>query len=530
MVGTTYDVVVIGAGMTGAGVAVDAASRGLKVALIDSGDIASGTSSKSSKMVHGGLRYLQQKEFRLVYENLRERQRLLENAPFLVRPLPFMVPLFGKDGIVSKAVVKGYSTALRLYDLSGGWRIGERHRRISRSEALAHLPTLRSEHLVAGFVYLDARGDDARVALTLAKTAALDFGADVVTYLAAIDITHGPDGRADGVICRDRIDGSELTLGARVVVNATGVWADEVFAMAEHTTTHRITPAKGVHVSVPRHRLPADVAAVLNVPGDHRSIFVMPFEEAPYTFIGTTDTAYDGDLDEPYCTPEDVAYLLAAVNASTSSALSTSDVTGVWAGLRPLLAPQKGKALKERTSDLSRRHQVTDTHDGVIHITGGKWTTYRQMAEDAVNALRPYVTDLKRVRTKNLRLHGTGDWRPASTFETHLYRRFGDDALTLVEMVRSDPSLAETAIEGQPYAGVEFVFSARYEMATSLVDLLTRRTRAHLHDARATLAASPAIARLVAAELGWDDGEIDRQVHAYQALVDLEFSAAGLAL
>jgi glycerol-3-phosphate dehydrogenase len=147
-----------------------------------------------------------------------------------------------------------------------------------------------------------------------------------------------------------------------------------------------------------------------------------------------------------------------------------------------------------------------------------------------VNALRPYVTDLKRVRTKNLRLHGTGDWRPASTFETHLYRRFGDDALTLVEMVRSDPSLAETAIEGQPYAGVEFVFSARYEMATSLVDLLTRRTRAHLHDARSTLAASPAIARLVAAELGWDDGEIDRQVHAYQALVDLEFSAAGLAL
>src|ERR1700684_352593 len=195
-----FDVVVIGAGMTGAGVALDAASRGLRVALIDSGDVASGTSSKSSKMVHGGLRYLQQREFRLVYENLRERQRLLENAPFLIRPLPFLVPLFGRNGVASKALVKGYSTALRIYDLSGGWRIGRRHRKITREQALAHLPTLNTDRLVAGFLYYDARGDDARVALALAKTAALDFGADVATYVRCVEILPDPTGRVHAAV------------------------------------------------------------------------------------------------------------------------------------------------------------------------------------------------------------------------------------------------------------------------------------------------------------------------------------------
>ena len=530
MTHATYDVVVIGAGMTGAGVAVDAASRGLKVALVDAGDVASGTSSKSSKMVHGGLRYLQQREFRLVYENLRERQRLLENVPFLVRPLPFLVPLFGRNGVVAKAVVKGYSTALRLYELSGGWRIGQRHRRITQNEALVHLPTLNAEHLVAGFIYFDARGDDARVALALAKTAAIDFGAHVANYVRAVDIAHGPDGRVIGVLCRDEIGSTSFTLATSAVVNATGVWADEVFSMAEHQSTPRITPAKGVHLSVPRARLPADIAAILNVAGDRRTIFVVPFEDAPYTYIGTTDTAYSGSLDRPYCTPVDVAYLLDAVNASTSSRLTTDDVTGVWAGLRPLLAPAKGKELKERTADLSRRHQVTDSKDGVIHVTGGKWTTYRQMAEDAVDALAPYVTDLKRVRTKSLRLHGVSDWRPATELETYLYQRFGSETLTLLEMIAHDASLAQRPIASQPYLAAEFVFAVRHEMATSLVDLLTRRTRAHLHDARCTVAAADAVARLVAPEFGWSDDEVDRQVLLYVGLAQREFDLAGLSL
>jgi glycerol-3-phosphate dehydrogenase len=529
MAHTTYDVVVVGAGMTGAGVALDAASRGLRVALIDSGDIASGTSSKSSKMVHGGLRYLQQKEFRLVYENLRERQRLLDNAPFLVRPLPFLVPLFGRDGVASKALVKGYATALRLYELSGGWRIGRRHRKITRDQALEYLPTLNTDRLVAGFLYFDARGDDARVALALAKTAALDFDVDVATYVRCVDIRH--DGRrVDAVLCHDLDADRRFTIATKSVVNATGVWADEVFTMAEHAPSRRITPAKGIHLSVARHRLPAEVAAVLNVPGDRRSIFVVPFEGAAFTYIGTTDTAYDGELEEPNCTPEDVAYLLGAVNAATSSHLTAADVTGVWAGLRPLLAPVDGHALKERTADLSRRHQVTDSRDGVIHITGGKWTTYRQMAEDAVDALSPYVDKLPSARTKHLRFHGVGPWRPTTPRETHLYQRFGEDATILLDMISADEALGDCPIAGQPYVGAEFVYSARCEMVTSLIDLLSRRTRAHLHDARATLDGAARVAAIVAAELRWTDEDVQREVAAYESLVRREFSAAGLTL
>ena len=300
--------------------------------------------------------------------------------------------------------------------------------------------------------------------------------------------------------------------------------------MAEHTSSHRITPAKGIHLSVARHRLPADVAAVLNVPGDRRSIFVVPFEGADFTYIGTTDTAYDGDLEEPNCTPDDVAYLLEAVNAATSSNLTTSDVTGVWAGLRPLLAPVDGKALKERTADLSRRHQVTDTRDGVIHITGGKWTTYRKMAEDAVDALGPYVTGLTSVRTKRLRLHGVGPWRPTSEQETHLYQRFGEEAKIILDLIAVDEELGQCPIPGQPYVGAEFVFAARFEMATSLIDLVSRRTRAHLHDARATLDGAARVASLVADELRWSDEDVRRQLAAYESLVRREFSAAGLTL
>ncbi len=515
--------------MTGAGVALDAASRGLSVVLVDAHDFASGTSSKSSKMVHGGLRYLQQREFRLVYENLRERQRLLENAPYLVTPLPFLIPLFTTNQVLSKALVKGYATALRLYDLTGGWRIGHRYRRISKAEALEHLPTLNTASLAAGFLYYDARGDDARVALTLAKSA-VDDGAVTLNYVRALSVTKGPNGRVASVRLRDERSGEEFDVPTTCVVNATGVWADQIFALTEMSDSHQITPAKGVHLSVPRARLPTDVAAVLNVPGDRRSIFVVPFDDAPYTFVGTTDTAYDGVLDDPLCSAEDVAYLLRAVNAATTSDLSIRDVTGVWAGLRPLLAPKDGAALRERTADLSRRHRVTDTGDGVIHVTGGKWTTYRQMAEDAVDALAPYVTPLAKVRTKKKALHGVSSWRPTTELETHLFRRYGDDTRELLALIADDSSLGEPLIEGQAYVGAEFVYGVTREMATSLIDLVTRRTRAHLHDARATLRAGERIARLVAPYAQWDEAEICDQIEAYSALVHREFDAAGLAV
>ncbi|MHB8826806.1 MAG: glycerol-3-phosphate dehydrogenase/oxidase [Acidimicrobiales bacterium] len=529
MATSIFDVVVIGAGMTGAGVALDAATRGLSVALIDAGDFASGTSSKSSKLVHGGLRYLQQREFRLVYENLRERQRLLENAPFLVRPLPFLIPLISSNSLTGRTLVRGYSSALRLYDLTGGWRIGQRHRKVTPTEALAHLPTLRAEHLLAGFIYMDARGDDARVALALARTA-VDHGAWAANYVRAIDFSRDDAARTTGVIVRDELTGDTFSIAARSVVNATGVWADEIIQLTSRSDTHQITPAKGVHASVPRERLPIDIAAVLAVPGDRRSVFVVPFEDGPFTFIGTTDTPYDGEIDTPTCTPEDLNYLLQAVNAATTSDLTPRDVSAVWAGLRPLLSPREGEHLSGRTADLSRRHRVSDLGDGVVHVTGGKWTTYRQMAEDAVDALAPYVGRVGTTRTKKLRLHGYGSWRPTTPLDTHLYQRYGDDARAVLELISQDPSLALSPIDGLDYVMGEFVYGARAEMATSLIDLLTRRTRAHLIDARATLDAAPQIALAVAPHLGWDEERCGMEVGAYRDLVTEEFTSAGLVL
>ena len=530
----TFDTVVIGAGMTGAGVAVDAAQRGLKTALIEANDIASGTSSKSSKMVHGGLRYLQQREFRLVYENLRERQRLLKNAPHLVRILPFLIPLFGKNGAVSQAVVKGYASALRLYDLTGGVRIGRRYQKVTQAEALGHLPTLIVDRLVAGFLYFDARGDDARVALTLARTAADKFDATVANYLRAEGFTYGESGDVNGVKVRDAVSGETFTIATRSVVNATGVWVEEVAELGIHESESAVTPAKGVHISVSKDRLPADVAAVFAVPGDRRSIFVVPFEEAPFTFVGTTDTPFDGDVNSPMCTAEDIEYLLRAVNGSTSSNLTTADITGVWAGLRPLLSPKNGKSVSERTADLSRRHSVTTTKDRMVHVTGGKWTTYREMAQDTVDVLMSQLNKSGSCGTVNLRLFGapsrSEDAAALTGLDLHLYQRFGTARHDITALIAERPELAEPAIAGLPYVKAEFVYSATHEMAVTLTDLLSRRTRAHIQDARATLVAAPQIAELVAPYLDWDESQRNEQVAAFRTLVQTEFSAAGLTI
>ena len=535
----SFDVLVIGGGMTGTGVAVDAASRGLSVALIERDDFASGTSSKSSKMVHGGLRYLQQHEFRLVYENLHERQRLLDNAPHLVAPLPFLIPLFGKDGVVSKTVARSYKTALWLYDVTGGVRIGKRHKEISRQEVVSHLPSLDVSHLVAGFLYYDARGDDARVALTLARTAA-DHGAVVVNYAKATEFLHDATGRVTGARVVPNAPGDSavpIEVSARVVVNAAGVWADEVSWLEEGVKDQTITPAKGVHISVPADRLPCDVAAVIPVVKDKRSVFVVPWEESPYVFIGTTDTAYEGGLDDPTCDPEDVAYLLDAINTLTTSNLTVDDVTGVWAGLRPLIKPSKGTKVSARTADLSRRHKVETSKEGVVLITGGKWTTYRLMAEDAVDEVARQLPGTWKCKTRSLPLHGA----PAKKKEAeaalpgvddevaaHLLHRYGTDAATVASLIVGDPSLGEPLIDSLPFLGAEVVYAVRSEMAVTLDDVLSRRTRARLQNARATRKASKRAAKLMAQELGWDKDRRKGEVKAFRALIDADLAAAGL--
>ncbi len=532
----TFDVVVIGAGMTGAGVALDAASRGLRVALLDKGDLAEGTSSRSSKLAHGGLRYLQQRELRLVYENLHERQRLLENAPHLVRPLPFLIPLFGDGGVVAKTVARSYRTALWLYDLTGGVRIGHRHRRLSKDEVLADFPELDVERLVAGLRYWDARGDDARLVVALARTAA-QHGAVVATRASVTGFLHD-DGAARGVVVQPVAPGDDPTplhVTAKVVVNATGVWADELASLDRGTPVRTITPAMGVHVSVPASRLPASSAVVLPVRGDRRSIFVVPWEDAASTYLGTTDTAYDGPLDDPRCRPQDVDYLLDAVNAHTSAGLTREDVTGVWAGLRPLLADDERHHHSERTADLSRRHRVHTGADGVVHVTGGKWTTYRLMAEHTVDEVARQLRGAGRCRTRQLPLLGAP--QPGSitrvpgvdeALSDRLAHRYGTEAARVVGLAAQNPTLLEPVVGGLPYVGAELVFAVREELAITLEDLLVRRTRAHLIDSRACWHAAERAARVVASELGWDEARVASEVAAYRALCERELDAAGV--
>jgi len=533
----TFDVLVIGGGVTGAGVALDAASRGLKTALVEKSDFASGTSSKSSKMVHGGLRYLQQREIRLVYENLAERQRLLDNAPHLVSPLPFLIPLFGRDGVVSKTLARSYSSALWLYDLTGGWRIGERHHEVSKQEALDHLPTLNTDHLVAGFLYFDARTDDARLTLTLARTAAIEFGAAMANYTPVVQMNKSGSAIRGARVQPDVADpSSAFDVRARVVVNATGVWADDVRALDESTQPKSIRPAKGVHVTVPADRLPCDIAAVIPVPKDKRSIFVVPWPGTDLVYLGTTDTDYAGPLDDPACTPEDVDYLLEAANNITTSRLTRADVTGVWAGLRPLLAPERGH-VSERTADLSRRHTVMTSSEGVVTVTGGKLTTYRKMAQDTVDAVVRELGESPRRRrcvTKDLPLIGatTKTRDPVSMAQPHarLLGRYGSEAPRVLALADDRPELLEPAIAGLPYTRAELVYAAREEMAQTLDDVLSRRTRAMIQKAHATMAAAPAAAELLASEMGWSASEATEQSAHFIESCEKELLTAGLDL
>ncbi len=522
-----FDVLVIGGGITGAGVALDAASRGLRTALVEAGDFASGTSSKSSKLVHGGLRYLQQGEVRLVYEALRERQRLRRNAPHLVKLLPFLIPILTKDGLIPRRVARALGSAMWMYDLTGGFRIGKLHRRLSADDAAAHVPAMPRERIAGGYIYYDATTDDARLVLTVLRTAA-QHGAAVANRARVVALTKDSAGLVDGAQV-DTGDG-EITVRARAVVNATGVWSDEVRALEDGTDPDSIRPAKGIHLTVPWSKIRNDIAVVIPVRGDRRSLFVVPWGPQPdgtyhSAYVGTTDTDYDGPLEDPACTAEDVAYVLRALNAAVDGAVEPEDVTGAWAGLRPLVK----SAASGRTADLSRRHRVSVGPAGVVGITGGKLTTYREMAEDTVDAVLDRLGERARCRTKRLRLVGAEGYEdaPAGTRDHHLGTRYGALAAEVAALIAAEPSLGAELVPGLPYLRAEAVYAVRHEMATDLVDVLTRRTRAHLFDRAATRAAAPAVADLLAGELGWDAAEQARQLAAYDDLAAKELADTG---
>ncbi len=521
-----FDVLVVGGGITGVGVALDAATRGLRTALVERDDFASGTSSKSSKLVHGGIRYLQQREVGLVYEALAERQVLRQTAPHLVRVLPFLLPVFTKDGLLPRRLSRLLGTTMWMYDLTGGLRIGKLHKRVSREEALQYMPTLHADRVAASYVYYDAQTDDARLTLAIARTAA-DHGAAVANYTRLTGLEKGPDGRVR--TARVVADDQPIDVRADVVVNATGVWADDVRALDEDTHPSSIRPAKGVHLTVPWSLVQNRIAAVIPVPKDRRSVFVVPWGgesgEHRFTYIGTTDTDYDGSIDDPQITPDDVEYLLRAINNAVTTTITESDVLGTWAGLRPLVRA----AANERTADLSRRHSVRTSDSGVITVTGGKLTTYRRMAADAVDAAvkRLDLPGRHASRTKRIQLRGAAGW-DASDLPAGLAERYGSDARDVLALASADASLAEPLVPGLTYSRAEAVYAVRHEMARSIDDVLSRRTRARLLARDASADAAPAVAALMAAELEWSDAERDRQAAAYRSLIDVERATGGL--
>jgi glycerol-3-phosphate dehydrogenase len=477
-----WDVVVIGGGATGAGIAVDAATRGYSVLLLEQHDFGKGTSSRSTKLVHGGVRYLERGDVRLVMEALHERGRLLENAPHLVRDLAFVVPSY------RWWEAPFYGTGLKLYDaLAGRDRFGPA-RYLNRREVVRHIPTIEQHGLRGGILYHDGQFDDARLVINLMQTAA-EHGAAVVNYARVVCLRRDAD-RVTGVRVRDEETGTEFDAPAKVVVNATGVFCDAVRAMAEPTAPPMVSPSQGIHLVFDRSFLPGDAALMVPKTSDKRVMFAIPWHG--HTLVGTTDVPIPRADLEPRATEPEIDFILETAGRYLAKRPTRSDVLSVFAGIRPLVKA----AGKANTAALSRDHTIHLDH-GLVTITGGKWTTYRNMAEDAVNrAAEIGRLPERRCRTKRLPIHGhRRDGDP-----TDPLHGYGSDAAA----IRALPGYSERLHPELPYTVAEVVWAARHEMARTVEDVLARRTRALVLNAAAARAMAPRVAELMAAELGHD--------------------------
>jgi glycerol-3-phosphate dehydrogenase len=527
LVDETWDVVIVGGGIVGAGALLDATSRGMRAALIEQDDIASGTSSRSSRLIHGGLRYLEQFRVGLVREALAERSRLLQLAPHLVRLEPLLFPIYGIP-FLSKAF---YDAGLTLYDMLGARHDGGWHRRLTRAETLDLAPTLRHEGLRGGLVYHDGVEDDARYTLAVVRTA-IAAGAVAVTRVRATGLRSDPTyGTLDAVRAQDVLTGADLEIRTRAVIDATGVWAaepDQPFGGG----TLRILPSRGAHLVVPRARIPNKAGLTIRVPG--KIVFLVPWPE--YWLIGTTDAPYEGDPEHPSAAGWEVDKLLDTVNATMDVGLTRADVVGTYAGLRPLIAPSDGSTVKA-----SREHRVTVDASGVVRIGGGKYTTYRVMARDVVDAVLGHEAARDRPsQTADRRLVGAADL-PAldrltgelatiaaltavsDATPARLVARHGTEAPGVVGL-GSELGLLRPLVEGRPFLEAEVPWAARHELAMTLDDVLARRTRLaqELPDRGAAIA--PRVADLLGAELGWGETRRAREVEAYLTLARREYS------
>jgi glycerol-3-phosphate dehydrogenase len=497
-----FDIAIIGGGATGMGVAVDAAARGFSVALVEAYDFGKGTSSRSTKLVHGGVRYLEQGNVPLVMSALKERGLLRRNAPHLVHDLAFVVPNY------SWWEAPFYGIGLKLYDLLAGKYGFGASKLLSHEETLERLPNLEPEGLAGGVIYYDGQFDDARLLIHLAMTAA-EHGAALVNYCPATGFTRDFEGFVSGVTARDAETGEELTIPARIVVNATGVFTDTVRRMAEPDAEDLLVTSQGIHLVFDRSFLKAESALMVPRTSDGRVLFVIPWHG--HAVAGTTDTPVEGPSLEPHALEEEIEFILETAGRYLTRQPTRADVLSVYVGLRPLVKSD-GK-----TSALSRDHLIHVDPTGLLTITGGKWTTYRHMAEDCVDhAITLGRLDEHPCPTKDLHIHGYME-NAESVGDLQVY---GADAAAIQALAASDATLASQLHPNLPVIGAEIVWAARKEMARTVEDSLARRTRALFLNSKAAIAMAPRAAELLARELGRDEAWAQEQAVVFCKLAE----------
>ena len=498
-----WDFIVVGGGATGLGVAIDAAARGYTTLLLEQGDFAQGTSSRSTKLVHGGVRYLQQGNVALVIEALKERGLLRANAPHLVRNLSFVVPNYEWwEGPF-------YGIGLKMYDLLAGRQGFGSSKVLSKERTLQLLPTLEPEGLNGGVIYYDGQFDDARLAVNMARTAA-EQGAVVLNYARVTDILHR-DGEVAGVRATDRETGQQYELPARAVINATGAWTDDIRQMDNPSAGSIIRPSQGVHLVLPRDFLPGESAIMVPKTDDGRVLFAIPWLDR--VVVGTTDTPVEEPELEPVPFEEEVDFLIEHAGRYLSRDPDRDDVLSAFAGIRPLVGSEDA----DDTASLSRDHTLLISDSGLVTIAGGKWTTYRKMAEDTVDQAA-ILADLEERAcvTRDLPIHG----HHANAERFGELASYGSDASQLRELFQEADALGQSLHDALPVRAGEVVWAARHEMARTVEDVLSRRTRALLLDARAAIEAAPRVAELVAAELDRDEAWQTEQVEAFTELAE----------
>lgn len=498
-----FDLVIIGGGATGLGVAVDAASRGLRTLLLEQADFAKGTSSRSTKLVHGGVRYLGQGDIMLVFEALFERGLLLKNAPHLVSMQPFVIPNYNWWSEML------YGVGLKIYDWMA-WRYRfPKTVMLSKEEVVEMLPNIAQAELKGGVLYYDGQFDDARLAINLAQTGAA-HGAVLINYMQVTGLTKNRDGKVSGVEATDVETGEMFSISAKVVVNATGVFVDDVLKMDSSGGERTVRPSQGVHIVLDHSFLEGNKALMIPSTEDGRVLFAVPWHD--HLLVGTTDTPLDKHSLEPVALNDEVAFILKTLRQYLVRKPEEKDILSIFAGLRPLAAQgnQNGK-----TKEISRSHKLMTSPSGLVTITGGKWTTYRKMAEDTVDKAISIagLPDAPCVTT-GLKIHGhsAGD-----EHRDHL-TIYGSDAQRIRLMAREHPELRHRLHENFPNIGAEVVWAVRYEMARTVEDVLARRLRILFLNARAALQMAPEVARLMAAELKRDDQWQEMQRKSFSSL------------